>query len=261
MNAACSIRHPLKDGVLEIRLWPVPLKELTMISRGKALRDQVYENLRDRIVNGELHPGDVLVEVELAGQLNVSRTPVSNALVMLRERGLIHDVGGRMEVSVLKLEDVVHLYWCRMGLDGIAARLAATRITDAEIQTLESYLKAWETPVQESDLSALWVSDLKFHHHIYEVSGNRHLIRFSEIAAELAAVYRRNTIRRMSDPQSGTSRSRDDVRTEHTAIFDAIAARAPDAAERAARHHIHMVIKHLEQADMMLEVSSPLQSV
>jgi DNA-binding GntR family transcriptional regulator len=236
------------------------LWRLAMISRGRALRDQVYENLRDRIVNGELQPGDALVEVELAAQLQVSRTPVSNALVMLRERGLIQDVGGRMEVCVLKLEDVVDLYWCRMGLDGISARLAATRIGAKDLKILEQHLKAWETPIRESDLSALWVSDLKFHQHIYEVSGNRHLVRFSEMAAELAAVYRRNTIRRMNDPQSGTSRSRDDVRAEHHAIFDAIAAHDPDAADAAARKHIQMVIKHLEQADMMLDPEVALTS-
>ena len=229
-----------------------------MISRGPALRDQVYENLRDRIVQGELHPGEPLVEVELAAQLQVSRTPVSNALVMLRERGLLEEVGGKLQVPILKLEDVVHLYWCRMGLDGIAARLAATRIGPKDLKTLENHLKAWESPPLESDLSALWVSDLNFHHHIYEVSGNRHLVRFSEMASELAAVYRRNTIRRMNDPQSGTSRSRDDVRAEHHAIFDAIAAHDPDAADAAARKHIQMVIKHLEQADMVLDPEETL---
>ena len=229
-----------------------------MISRGRALRDQVYENLRDRIVNGNLRPGEALVEVELAGQLQVSRTPVSNALVMLRERGLVQDVAGKMEVCVLKLEDVIDLYWCRMGLDGIAARLAASRMTKANLKILESHLKAWETPIRESDLSALWVSDLNFHHHIYEVSGNRHLVRFSEMTAELASVYRRNTIRRMSDPQSGTSRSRDDVRSEHQAIFNAIATQDPDAAEAAARQHIQMVISHLEQADMVLDPEKAL---
>ncbi len=229
-----------------------------MISRGKALRDQVYENIRDRITSGELHPGDTLVEVELAAQLNVSRTPVSNALVMLRERGLVHDQNGRLEVSKLQLEDVVNLYWCRMGLDGVAAFLAASRINKTDLKILEKHLKAWETPIQESDLSALWVSDLKFHHHIYEVSGNRHLIRFSEIAAELAAVYRRNTIRRINDPQSNTSRSREDVRNEHQAIFEAIASKNPEAAEQAARKHIQMVIHHLEQADMMLELEEEL---
>jgi DNA-binding GntR family transcriptional regulator len=228
-------------------------QEATMIARGRALRDQVYENIRDRIVAGQLLPGEVLVEVELAAQLQVSRTPVSNALVMLRERGLVVDNGGRIEVCTLRLEDVVNLYWCRMGLDAVAARLTASRINPKQLKTLESHLQAWEMPARESDISALWVADLKFHEDIYEISGNRHLLRFSQMAAELAAVYRRNTIRRMGDPQSGTSRSRDQVRHEHQAIFNAIAAKNPDAAEAAAREHILQVIRHLEQADMVLD--------
>jgi DNA-binding GntR family transcriptional regulator len=224
-----------------------------MISRGPALRDQVYENLRDRIVSGELRPGQPLVEVELAAQLQVSRTPVSNAMVMLKERGLLEDVNGKLQVPILKLEDVVNLYWCRMALDGLAARLAAERITPKDLKTLEKHLRTWETPQRERDESALWVSDLDFHRLIYEVSDNRHLVRFSEMTAELAAVYRRNTIRRMTDPQVRTTRSRDDVRAEHQAIFAAIAAHHPERAEISAREHIRMVIKHLEQADMMLE--------
>lgn len=223
-----------------------------MVSRGPALREQVYDHIRDRIVSGSLEPGRVLVEVELAAELKVSRTPVSNALVMLKERGLLEDEGGRLRVPLLKLEDVIGLYWCRMGMDGIAARLAAQKITAKDLRLLEKYLKAWESPQREDDLSALWVSDLNFHQHIYKVAGNVHLSRFSEMTVELASVYRRNTIRRMTDPTSRTSRSRDDVRAEHHAIFEAIAARNPDRAEEAARRHIQMVIKHLEQADMLL---------
>lgn len=224
-----------------------------MVSRGLALRDQVYNHIRDRIVSGELEPGHTLVEVEVAAELNVSRTPVSNALVMLRERGLLEDDGGKPRVPVLRLFDVIDLYWCRMGLDGIAARLAAEKIGAREAKVLEKYLRAWESPQREDDLSALWVSDLNFHQHIYKVAGNAHLSRFSEMTVELASVYRRNTIRRMTDPNSGTSRSRDDVRAEHQAIFEAIVHRQPDQAEEAARQHIRMVIKHLGQADMVIK--------
>lgn len=224
-----------------------------LISKGPALRDQVYNNIRDRIISGELEPGHVLIEVELADELKVSRTPVSNALVMLKERGLIEDEGGRLRVPVLKLSDVIDLYWCRMGLDGIAARLAAQKIGTRDLRVLEKYLRAWESPPQENDVLALWVSDLNFHRHIYKVAGNSHLSRFAEVAAELASVYRRNTIRRISDPNSGSNRSRDDVRSEHEAIFEAISRRDPDAAEAAARHHIEMVIRHLGQADMIIQ--------
>lgn len=224
-----------------------------MISKGPALRDQVYSHIRDQIVNGALEPGRVIIEVELAAELQVSRTPVSNALVMLKERGLLEDDGGRLRVPVLKLDDVIQLYWCRMALDGLASRLAAERITAPDLQKLEGYLRAWETPQQEDDLAALWVSDLNFHELIYRVAGNRLLKRFSELTTELVAVYRRNTIRRLSDPNSGSRRSRDDVRAEHEAIFAAIAAQDPDRAEDAARTHMRRVIKHLAQADLVLE--------
>lgn len=70
-----------------------------MISRGPALRDQVYSHIRDRIVQGTLEPGRVIVEVELAAELNVSRTPVSNALVMLKERGLLEDYARNYEID------------------------------------------------------------------------------------------------------------------------------------------------------------------
>jgi DNA-binding GntR family transcriptional regulator len=228
--------------------------EAAVITKGPALRDQVYSNIRDRIVSGDLEPGRTLVEVEIAAELNVSRTPVSNALVMLKERGLLEDDSGKPRVPVLKLSDVVDLYWCRMGMDGVAARLAADKIGAKDTKTLEKYLKAWETPEREDDLSALWVSDLNFHQHIYKVAGNPHLSRFAEMTVELAAVYRRNTIRRMTDPSSGTSRSRDDVRAEHYAIFEGISSKNPETAEEAARRHIQMVIKHLGQADMVIQL-------
>ncbi len=223
-----------------------------MISRAPALREQVYTNIRDRIVNGEFEPGRVLVEVELADQLQVSRTPVSNALIMLKERGLLEEEGSRLRVPILSLPDVVQLYWCRMAHDGLASRLTAQRITDNEVQKLKSYLQTWETPEQENDYSALWVNDLNFHQLIYQLAGNKHLLRFSETTMELGAAYQRNTFRRMTDPNSGTGRSRNDVRAEHEAIFEAIASRRPDQAEEAARQHIWMVIHHLEQADIVL---------
>lgn len=227
--------------------------KVAVISKGPALRDQVYSNIRDRIVSGELEPGRTLVEVELAAELNVSRTPVSNALVMLKERGLLEDDTAKLRIPILKLQDLIGLYWCRMGMDGVAARLAAEQINPKEMKVLEKYLRAWETPQREDDLSALWVSDLNFHQYIYKVAGNVHLSRFAEMTVELASVYRRNTIRRMTDPNSNTSRSRDDVRAEHTAIFEAVVSKDPDRAESAARRHIQMVIKHLGQADMLLD--------
>ena len=170
---------------------------MASIVRGPTLSEQVYSFTRDRIVNGFYRPGQVLVEAEIASELEVSRTPVSSALIMLKERGLLEERGGKLAVPELSIKDVVDLYRCRLAFDGLATRLASELIADRDLDRLEHHLQVWERPPTDDDLHALWVADLGFHEIIYRVTGNRHLIRFAQIAHELAAVYRRNTIRRL----------------------------------------------------------------
>ena len=167
--------------------------------------------------------------------LNVSRTPVSIALTTLLERGLLQQKNGKFAVPLLTMKDVVDLYTCRLAFDGLATRLAAETISADALKKLERHLGVWENPPEEDDLRALWVADLSFHELIYEVSGNHHLVRFAQIAAELAAVYRRNTIRRLKDDRA---RSREDVRLEHERILQALADHDPRARGKGrARAH------------------------
>jgi DNA-binding GntR family transcriptional regulator len=219
------------------------------ISRGPTLGHQVYAFIRDRIVNGQYQPGQSLNESELANELEVSRTPVSNAIIMLKERGLLEEQGGRPAVPQLTLKDVTDLYLCRQSLDGLAARLAAEAITDEDLAELERNLKVWEKPLPEDDRSALWVADLSFHQTIYRVADNQHLMRFAEISTELAAVYRRSTIRRLGSDQGG-ARTQQHIRREHQEILDALEKRDPELAERAARAHIESVVSHLRHAEV-----------
>ena len=199
-------------------------------------------------MSGVYLPGQVISESELAKTLDVSRTPVSIALTTLLERGLLEQKNTKFTVPTLTLKDVVDLYTCRLAFDGLATRLAAETISDKDLQRLEHHLTVWENPPEEDDLHALWTADLSFHEIIYEVSNNRHLVRFAQIAAELAAVYRRNTIRRL---ENEGARSREDVRLEHQQIFEALAARDADLAEAAAREHIQNVIGQLEQMEVI----------
>jgi len=77
------------------------------VSRGPTLGEQVYTYIRQRIVNGFYQPGQTIVESELAAALKVSRTPVSNAVIMLRERGLIDERNGRFITLDLTISDVI----------------------------------------------------------------------------------------------------------------------------------------------------------
>lgn len=219
-----------------------------LISRGPTLSEQVYDYVREQIISGVYLPGQIISESELAQTLEVSRTPVSIALTILLERGLLEQKNSKFAVPVLTIKDVVDLYTCRLAFDGLATRLAAETISDEELKRLERHLEVWENPPEEDDLHALWVADLGFHEIIYEVSNNRHLIRFAQIAAELAAVYRRNTIRRL---ETVDTRSREDVRLEHQRIFEALASHNPKRAESAARKHIKKVIKQLKQMEVV----------
>lgn len=223
---------------------------MASIVRGPTLSEQVYAFLRDRIVSGEIRPGQPLIEAELAGELEVSRTPVSNALIMLKERGLLAEQGSKLAVPTLSIQDVVDLYRCRLALDTLATRLAAEAIRADDLQRLERHLAFWENDPAEDDQHALWVADLEFHQIIYRVTGNRHLRNFGEIASELATVYRQNTIRR-PDGIAGAMRSRDTVRDEHGRILEALADHDADRAEAAAREHVENVIAHLEQMEVI----------
>ncbi len=216
---------------------------MEVISRSPSLSDQVYAYIRENIIQGHYRPGKQLSEVELAHELKVSRTPVSIALTTLLERGLLEQSGNKLSVPRLTLKDVIDLYVCRLAFDATATRIAAKSISKKDLAQLAKHLKVWEKSSKEDDLYALWVADLSFHEIIYQISNNRHLIRFAQISAELAAVYRRNTIRRLSEDNQ--QRSKEDVRLEHQRIFEALLMHDEDAAERAAKTHIQNVIQHL----------------
>jgi DNA-binding GntR family transcriptional regulator len=218
------------------------------VSRGPTLAEQVYLHIRDRILKGDYQPGRALSESELSSELQVSRTPVSIALTTLLERGLLEQRDHKLYVPRLTLKDILDLYTCRLAFDALATRLAAPLITKKELKELERQVKVWERPVKEDDLYALWVADLSFHETIYQVSNNRHLIRFAQIAAELAAVYRRNTIRQL---EKSPQRSREDVRLEHQKIYEALVARDAEVAEAAATTHIQNVIDHLSKMSII----------
>lgn len=219
------------------------------ISRSPALSEQVYDHIRERIISGELGPGTQVSEVDLAQALGVSRTPVSIALAILVERGLLEQSKGKLLVPELTLKDVVDLYICRLAFDATATRLAAETISKRDLKGLAQQLKVWDKPAQEDDLYALWVADLSFHETIYQVSDNKHLIRFAQIASELAAIYRHSTIRRITSGDK--QRSKEDVRQEHQVIYEALIARDPDAAEAAAKTHIEKVIEHISQMEVV----------
>lgn len=197
----------------------------------RRLVDEATQRLREAILNGRLAAGARLRQTELAERLGISRTPIREALVRLREEGFIELLPrGGMRVAPLDLEEAVELYDLREVLDGLAARLAAGRRDAGTLARLERALGRMASSIERGDPTHWFRSHVGFHEEIMHAAGNRHLARLSAVV--------RLSIRQFHPVLLQTEPRLADANREHRQIFDAIAARDPETAERAARAHI-----------------------
>ena len=119
----------------------------------KPLRDVVFENLRAAILDGNLKAGQRLMEVQLAEQLGVSRTPIREAIRKLELEGLVVMLPRKgAYVANMSFKDLIDVLEIRASLEGLAAYLAAERRSDEEIVALEKVAKEFETCVREADI-------------------------------------------------------------------------------------------------------------
>lgn len=141
--------------------------------------EQVYDTIRDSICSGELAPGTHLVQEELAATLGVSRQPVQQAMLLLKNDGLVVELGGRgLYVAPLDAGAVTHHYQIRIVLDQLAARLVCQRIRQVpdfgeELRRrAEPILVEGEAARHQSSAALAVAHDVHFHSFIYEMSGN-----------------------------------------------------------------------------------------
>ncbi|MGY2894885.1 GntR family transcriptional regulator [Deinococcus sp. UYEF24] len=229
-----------------------------VITKLPLIREQVYLHLLNCIISGQYRPGEVLQEAQIAKSLEVSRTPVGNALVMLRERGLLSGDDHKPRVPVLTLKDVTDLYWTRLGLDGVAARLAAQQARPDHLNDMEVALAALERQMGLARDYVVWVEEFDFHQAIYRATENAHLIRMVKVTGELALVYQHSVTSKAEVTGADSARpgrSTETIYSEHRAIYEAIRDRAPEQAEQAAREHILNVIAHIQQAGVIQAAS------
>lgn len=188
--------------------------------------DVVYKALLDAISDGSLAPGTRITQEELAEQMNVSRSPVLQALRLLKKDGLLQDAPGRgLVVTPLDPQWIGHMYQVRGALDALAARLAAERRADIPAALIAAGRKA----AAGSDVKAMMEADTAFHRAIYEASGNPLILE----SALLHWIHLRRVMGAVLQHGPG----RKDIWDEHEAICRAIRAGDADlAAELSERH-------------------------
>jgi DNA-binding GntR family transcriptional regulator len=199
------------------------------VLRTRSRADFVYDSLRDAIWEGRFANGERVREEEIARVLDVSRTPVREALQRLQQRGLLTVGAGRgLVVAQLTKQQVLELYAMREILEGSAARFAAQHAHPTEIELL--YRVQAELAESDDDAVALIKLNRRFHGAIYEAAHNEYLLKALDTLHDSLALLHSTTFRRPT--------RRADSDEEHRLIVAAIEHRDPDAAEKAAREHI-----------------------
>jgi len=205
-------------------------------ARRRSLAEDVAEQVREAILQGQLAPGQHLREEELAGRLQVSRGPVREALALLEREGLVR-VARHRGASVVALSgtDLEELYGLRAGLDAVAAQLAARRARpedlDAAAAILDRFAAALDGSLTGPEAARL---DLAFHDQVYRAGGNgRLLASWMNIRAQVHLFLLSNAAGR-----AGWREALLAGYAGHTGILDAVRAGDEQAAARRAVEHV-----------------------
>lgn len=201
--------------------------------------DEVYKVLLDAISDGSLEPGERITQEDLAEKLHVSRSPVLQALRLLKRDGLLEDAPGRgMLVARLDPAHIGNLYQVRGALDGLAARLAAVSRAARPL----SLVSMGRAVAAGSDLRAMVEADTAFHRSIYEASGNPLIVE----SASLHWIH----LRRAKGAVLSRSGDRDTIWDEHEAIAQAILSGDGQLAAELSEKHAALarktLVTHLE---------------
>ncbi len=207
----------------------------TAVRKALALAPNRVEQVRDamlgEIASGQLGPGERIIQEQIARTLGVSRQPVQQALLLLRNQGVLRDAPGRgLEVAPLEPDQVKHMYDMRSVIEGLACRLAAENNAERAGKLGPALIDAGRKAVASGSVAKMVAADLKFHEFIYGLSGN-------PLVAPAMQTHWTHTQRVMGEVLIKDETPRD-IWNQHAAILDAVARGNAAKAEALARSHI-----------------------
>jgi len=188
---------------------------------------QIHDQLRDLILSLDIGPGERLTERWLESRFHGSRTPVRAALIRLEAEGLVQRDGRNWIAAPIDLGEIEALAEFREPLEITAVRLACTRATEAELDTLEEMLNACRPGVPREEWHKVGTD---FHVELARLSGNPFLVKAIE-----------GVMTRLSRPrwlEVWTEASREQAWAEHRRILACIRAKQPLQAAREAAEHV-----------------------
>jgi len=209
------------------------------------LVEQVHEAILLEISVGKLTPGTRIIQEQIASELGVSRQPVQQALLLLRNQGLLRDAPGRgLIVAPLDPDHIRQMYEVRAVLEGLAFRKAATNNAETARSQGPLLIKQGRQAVKSGQVPQLINADMAFHHFVYGLSDNL-------LVAPTMDAHWTYTQRVMGEVLMRDEKPRD-IWDQHEGLLKSVVDGDPVAAEQKARQHI------METANFIIERLSAL---
>ncbi len=201
------------------------------LQREPTIVEQAYRSILDAICDGRLEPGERLTQESIAAKLAVSRQPVGQALLLLKQQKFLIEAGRRgLMVAPLDREFMRWIYELRLGIEPLAAALAARRATRESVAQGGRLLETGRAAVRDGAIPELIRADMAFHMFLYEQSGNR---LFVDLMGDLW-----NHLRRVMREVLLQREYRNAIWVEHEQILRAIAERNEEGAAALVRAHL-----------------------
>lgn len=219
------------------------MEELTSLTKQhQSLAELTYQMIRNKIISGEIQPGEWLRQEQLAQQLEVSHTPVRQALDWLVADGLAERVPHKgVRISEINENEIAEIYCLRLLLDPIVARLAAKNISDDQIERLQLIIEQSEKISSLNDMPSRRRLNREFHKIISDSASFGTLGRLSEIVWNRFPEWMFYEGLH-KDADTITERLSREIE-EHKRIFDSIATHNANLAEKLSRDHITAFMK------------------
>ncbi|MBW1721948.1 MAG: GntR family transcriptional regulator [Deltaproteobacteria bacterium] len=207
------------------------LEPLGRFAHRKSLGEHVFESLKQAIIRGDIAPGSRLVESRIANSLDISRTPVREAIHKLEREGLIQRLPrGGFSVLGFTRQDIEETFGIRSVLESYAARLAAEKHEEKDLLPLEAKIREFQSCLEKGRMEKLPEINTEFHNLLYALSRSPRLIKMINDLRD--QIYRFRKIILKVDNMARTSNE------DHLKMLRAIRARDLEGVERLVREHI-----------------------
>lgn len=208
--------------------------------------ETAYKYIKEKILNGTYKPSQKLVEAQLSEDVGVSRNTIKKALLMLQRENLVELESNKgAKIKSYSMDEIINYLEIREVLEGLVARNAANKITDADLQTLGQLVQQMKQYIEENEFEKYSQSNHQFHEIIYSASQNKPAVEMIHIIKNQLSRIQFRTI-------LVPGRNQESLK-EHIRIYEALQMRNAKEASEAIEHHISKIRQVIVQNYQFLQ--------